>query len=189
MTPKLGTIEEERAACIERWKDYEVGTLAHCLHSRRHFEVLIELPQTYIKVLAGQPTEKQSLLYRLFSPWTGIVSDALQHACNAYSQARDNYCQVDDAFRSGQQNHAAWQQAYDIYRKAEVAFLQAEDSWQSTPEFLVEHARLFPDCTWIFPWRENKTPEEVLREVCTRCCVRDEVVDLYREKNERKDDA
>ena len=101
MTPKLGTIEEERAACEKRWQGFGVGAVAHCCYHDQHFTVLADAPQVRIEELAMKPSEQQAILLHLFGPYMATVPDALRQAENScqrtyaeYHQAQEDWFQV-----------------------------------------------------------------------------------------------
>jgi hypothetical protein len=68
-TLKLGTIEEEAAACRERWKDYGIGTLAAHLHHGMPFEMLTKPAEERITyILKEKPEDERALRLRCFAP-------------------------------------------------------------------------------------------------------------------------
>ena len=159
MILKLGTIDEERLACEKRWEGYGIGALAHCCYHDQHFGILSIPVQNRIGCLGKKPIEEQALRYHSFSPWTGSLPSNLQQAHATAWQAHVSWMSTYSGVID--------EQGYNAYQGACIFYEQALADWQATPEFIAEHARLFPDCAWngesIFQGSENGAGENPLK--------------------------
>jgi hypothetical protein len=160
-TLKLGTIEEEAAACRERWKNYDIGTLAAHLHHEEPFELLTKPAEARITyILSKKPENERALRLRCFAPIDLTkfpklrkVSDALWEADTAWWKASDALRKASDALREAD---TAWWKVSDALRKADaVRWETGAVRWKANAAFkriyAIPHAKLCPlgeDCPW-----------------------------------------
>lgn len=146
---KLGTIEEEAAACRAEFVGVKVGTYVEFYHHDMMIERLIEPPQNRIKYIETEkPEHERALRLRMFRPGhpKSEWSELLQQA---YSKCQEAALAWEFAYTRAMACHTmaydrAWRRQYGEWRKAADVLQQA---------YLVQ----FPhkDCPWngksIFP--------------------------------------
>jgi hypothetical protein len=139
-TLKLGTIEEEAAACRARWAGHGIGTLAAHLHHGIPFELLKEPAERRIAfILSEKAEDEHALRLRCFAPVNLAKFLKLQKAEAALRKGETELRNAIGARKA----EAAWRKIKTALRKISV----------ETP-----HAKLCPlgeHCPWdgktIFP--------------------------------------
>lgn len=121
---KIGTIEEELAACRAAFKGVEVGAIVEHCHHEIHREILREPAENRIAyILARKPVEQHAARLHFFRPWpVAELPPSVAAAGEKYGAAGEKY-------------GAAW-------KNYEAAW----ENYEASPEFAATHARLFPDC-------------------------------------------
>lgn len=152
MALRLGTIEEERAACEKAFKGVPVGALAwHCHHDQL-IERLSEPAENRIAfILKNKPEGERALRLHLFRPVkTQDLPPELQ-AADAKCRAVDAKCRAVDAeWRAAdakrQAAYAKRQAAYAEWRAADVKWREAYAELQEA--YAEKHSKECKDCPW-----------------------------------------
>jgi hypothetical protein len=156
-TLKLGTIEEEVAACRKRWKDFGVGVvaLAAHIHHDTPFERLCYPAEERIAyILKEKPEDERALRLRCFAPldltkfskWRK-ASAVWRKASAAWEQTLAELLKV--RVKSGKTS-AAYRKAETALWKAGAALRKAEVVLQKICD-RIPHTELCPlgsDCPW-----------------------------------------
>jgi hypothetical protein len=143
---KLGTIEQEAAACLARWQGFDVGTFAAHVHHDAPFEMLYCTAEVRIAyILSQKPEDERALRLRCFAP-------------------------VDlTGFPKLRKSVDIWNRTVAAWRKARAESEEASTLWRKTEAEIVlreicaaiSHKELCPlgeNCPWdgetIFPEAE-----------------------------------
>jgi hypothetical protein len=142
-TLKLGTIEQEAAACRTRWVGHGIGTLAVHLHHGIPFEMLTKLAEERITYILKEKTEdERALRLRCFAPVDLAKFPKLQKANAEWLRAR---AALQGDYAECKQIAAAW-----TWQKAKFAWEQANVALEEICA-AIPHAKLCPlgsDCPW-----------------------------------------
>jgi multidrug resistance efflux pump len=178
MMLKLGTIEQEAAACRERWKGYDTGTLAAHAHHEIPFEVLTQPSETRIAyILSKKPENERALRLRCFAPvdltkfpelrkataeWEQIAAAWLKAGATSREMTAA-WLNADAALSEAktkterEQAYGAWKQAGAKWRKTDAELQKVKAQLESAEAKLrkipatAPHAEICPlgsDCPW-----------------------------------------
>jgi hypothetical protein len=175
---KLGTIEQEDAACRARWKGFGIGTLAAHVHHNVSFEILTQSAGKRIAyILRKKPEDERALRLRCFAPvdLTGFPklrkSVAIwNRAVAAWRKARAESEETSALWRKTvvvllkPKPNATREKLYDACKQANIEWWKAKAKLLKTEVALrkicvtIPHKELCPlgpDCPWdgktIFP--------------------------------------
>jgi hypothetical protein len=156
--PKLGTIEEELAACRKRFEGVKVGAFVWCCHHEIELEMLTEPPEARIGYILKEKSsiEQARRLYE-FRPVLGKLPTKLAKTYAKLAKTRaelDNACSEWYKVRDELDNaRGEWNNASAKWAKAYAERNEAYDEWDKAyAEYHVEihalHVAEVPDTAW-----------------------------------------